>query len=80
MSHDICRLQFHTVGEQAGPRLNAKIDDGSPGHGGRVRNTWQVVGKPLHPQAMQLDPDEFASKWPRPMTVISALVPRIDAA
>jgi hypothetical protein len=40
-----------------------------------VRYSRQIVGEPLQPQAMQLDPGE-----PRPVTVISALVPRIAMA
>jgi hypothetical protein len=45
-----------------------------------VQNPRQIVGEPLHPQAMQIDPSAFRSEMPAPVTVSSTLVARIEVA
>jgi hypothetical protein len=66
VSYDIGRLQFYTAREQAWSRLCAKRDDGPPGKVGRMCNPRKIVEEPLHPDAMEIDPDEFRGEVPAP--------------
>src|ERR1700720_848212 len=66
VSRDIGRLHFHTAPEQAWSRMCAEADDGAPGPGGRVRNPRQIVGEPLHPQAMEVDAGKFCGELSAP--------------
>src|SRR5271166_3142768 len=64
VAEDGVRQQVNAAGLQRRPRLGTEIDDNAARHVGRADYPRQVVGHPLHPNALQVDRDDFTGEPP----------------
>src|SRR5215470_10608058 len=66
VSHEIGQPHLGAAPEQAWPRLGTERDDGPSASTRRVPHTRQVVREPLHPQPMEIDPDDLGGELTTP--------------